>query len=142
MATGEVGFVNNLTGLPVTADQEFQAGLTCQGVGATPTTPIPASVLQPDGGCLATQFGSKFIKIPAAGTENDDHNRQRIAPRHRFDASIGDDNTFNGDKYKWSLRFTVSNLTNKTALYHFFSTFSGTHYVSPRTETVELGFHF
>jgi len=39
-------------------------------------------------------------------------------------------------------RFTVINLTNKVALYNFFSTFSGTHYVSPRAETVELGFHF
>jgi hypothetical protein len=142
IAAGEVGFVNNLTGLPLTADQEFQAGLTCQGVGATPTTPIPASALQPDGGCLATQFGSKFISIPKPGTENDDHNPQRIAPRHLFDVSVGDDNVLKGDKYKWSLRFTVINLTNKTALYNFFSTFSGTHYVTPRTETVELGFHF
>jgi hypothetical protein len=142
IAAGEIGFVNNLTGLPLTADQEFQAGFTCQGVGATPTTPIPASVLQPDGGCLATQFGSKFIKIPAPGKENDDHNPQRIAPRNLFDASVGADDLFHGDRYKWSLRFTVINLTNKVALYNFFSTFSGTHYVTPRTETVELGFHF
>ena len=142
VATGEIGFFNNLTGLPLTADQQFQAGFTCQGVGATPTTPIPASVLQADGGCLATQFGSKFIRIPAPGKENDDHNPQRIAPRNLFDASVGDDNLFGGDHYKWSLRFTVINLANKTALYNFFSTFSGTHYVTPRTETVELGFHF
>jgi hypothetical protein len=139
---GEIGFFNNLTGLPLTADQEFQAGFTCQGVGATPTTPIPASVLQPDGGCLASQFGSKYIRIPAPGKENDDHNPQRIAPRNLFDASVGADDLFHGDRYKWSLRFTVINLANKVALYNFFSTFSGTHYVTPRTETVELGFHF
>ena len=42
----------------------------------------------------------------------------------------------------WSLRFTVSNLTNKEALYNFLSTFSGTHFMSPRSETVELGVHF
>lgn len=144
IAAGEIGFVNNLTGLPLTADQEFQAGLTCNGVGATPTTPIPASVLQPDGGCLASQFGSKFIRVPAPGKENDDHNPQRIAPRNLFDASVGADDLFHfhGDRYKWSLRFTVINLANKVALYNFFSTFSGTHYVTPRTETVELGFHF
>jgi Carboxypeptidase regulatory-like domain/TonB dependent receptor len=141
-APAEIAFFNNLTGLPLTADQEFQGGFTCQGVGATPTTPIPASVLQPDGGCLASQFGSKFIKIPAPGKENDDHNPQRIAPRSLFDASVGEDNIFHGDRYKWSLRFTVINLTNKVALYNYFSTFSGTHYVTPRTETVELGFHF
>jgi hypothetical protein len=38
--------------------------------------------------------------------------------------------------------FTVINVTNKVALYNFLSTFSGTHYVTPRAETVELGFHF
>ena len=139
---GEVGLFNNLTGLPLTADQEFQAGLTCRGVGATPTTPIPASVLQPDGGCLASQFGSTLIKIPAPGKENDDHNPQRIAPRHLFDIAVGEDNLFHGDRYRWSLRFTAVNLTDKKALYNFFSTFSGTHYVTPRTESVELGFHF
>ena len=55
---------------------------------------------------------------------------------------MGQDNLFHGDRYKWSLRFTVINLTDKTALYNFLSTFSGTHYVTPRTEAVELGFHF
>jgi hypothetical protein len=40
------------------------------------------------------------------------------------------------------LRFTVINLTNKEALYNFLSTFSGTHFVTPRSENVELGFHF
>ena len=59
-----------------------------------------------------------------------------------FDIAVGDDDLFHGDRYKWSLRFTVINLTNKTALYNFLSTFSGTHYVTARTETVELGFHF
>ena len=58
--------------------------------------------------------------------------------------SVGDDDLFHfhGDRYKWSLRFTVINLTNKEALYNFLSTFSGTHYVTPRTFTAELGFHF
>ncbi|HYL85107.1 MAG TPA: TonB-dependent receptor [Candidatus Angelobacter sp.] len=136
--------INNLTGLPLTADQEFQAGFTCNGVGATPTTPIPNLVILPSGasGCPTMQFGSKFIRIPAPGKENDDHNPQRIAPRNLFDASVGEDDLFHGDRFKWSLRFSAINLANKTALYNFFSTFSGTHYVTPRTETVELGFHF
>jgi len=34
------------------------------------------------------------------------------------------------------------NVTNKTALYNFLSTFSGTHYVTPRAMTAELGFIF
>jgi Carboxypeptidase regulatory-like domain len=129
--------INNLTGLPLTADQEFQAGLTCNGVPAAPSPTGPALA-----SCPAGAFGSTLIKIPAPGTENDDHNPQRIAARSLFDASVGHDNLFRGDRYRWSLRFTVINLTNKTALYNFFSTFSGTHYVTPRTETVELGFHF
>ena len=121
----------------LTPDQQFQAGLFCGAVHATPTTPI-----SPTGLCAASQYGSTLIKIPAAGTENDDLNPPRIAPRSLFDASVGEDDLFHGDRYKWSLRFTVINLTNKEALYNFLSTFSGTHYVTPRTYTAELGFHF
>ena len=130
--------MNNLNGLPLTADQEFQGGLTCNGVAATPTIPSAYRVL-----CPASRLGSTSAnKNTGAGTENDDHNPQRIAPRNLFDLAIGQDNLFHGDRYKWSLRFTVINLTNKMALYNFLSTFSGTHYVTPRTVTVELGFHF
>jgi len=55
---------------------------------------------------------------------------------------VGDDNIFNGDRHKWSARLTVINLTNTAALYNFLSTFSGTHYVTPRAITGEIGFHF
>jgi hypothetical protein len=40
------------------------------------------------------------------------------------------------------LRFTMINRTKQYALYNFLSTLSGTHYVTPRAETVELGLHF
>jgi hypothetical protein len=36
----------------------------------------------------------------------------------------------------------VINLTNNYVLYNFLSTFSGTHYVSPRAITGTVGFHF
>ena len=123
----------------LTPDQQFQAGLFCGSVHATPTTPISA-----DSTCAPSQFGSTLMKIPAPGTENDDHNPPRIAPRHLFDLSVGDDDLFHfkAERYKISVRFTVINLTNKEALYNFLSTFSGTHYVTPRTETAEIGFHF
>ena len=85
---------------------------------------------------------SNLVAIPAPGTENDDHNPPRIKERSVFDASIGEDNLFNGDKRKWSLRLTGVNITNKYALYNFLSTFSGTHYVTPRALTAEVGFHF
>ena len=123
----------DLSGL--SADEEFQAGLTCNGVHATPFTPLPTP-------CPASQYGSTLVKIPAPNTQNDDHNPARIASRSLFDLAIGDDNLFMGDKYKWSLQFTAINLTNNYALYNFLSTFSGTHYVTPRALTVQLGFHF
>jgi hypothetical protein len=123
----------DLSGL--TADQQFQAGLTCNGVHGTPFMALPNP-------CPATQFSSTLVSIPAPGTENDDKNPPRIAPRHLFDLSIGHDNLFHGDKYKWSAQLTVINLTNKVALYNFLSTFSGTHYVTPRTLTAQIGFNF
>ena len=121
----------------ISPDQQFQAGLSCGGVFATPTTPISPNDL-----CPGNEYASKYVKIPAPGTENDDHNPPRIAPRNLFDLSVGEDNLFKGDKHKWSLRLSAINLMNKEALYNFISTFSGTHYVTPRALTVELGFHF
>jgi hypothetical protein len=121
----------------LTTDQQYEAGLFCGSVHATVTTPISATGL-----CPASQYGSTFLSIPAAGTENADHNPPRVAPRNLFDLAVGHDNLFNGDKYKWSARVTVVNLTNKEALYNFLSTFSGTHYVSPRAITAMIGLHF
>jgi hypothetical protein len=123
----------NLGGL--TADQEFQAGLTCNGVKATPGNPLPAV-------CLASEYSSNLVKIPAPGTGDNDHHPQRIQPRSLFDLSLGNDNVFKGDAYKWSLRLTAINVANNYALYNFLSTFSGTHYVSPRALSAEVGFHF
>jgi hypothetical protein len=118
-----------------TADQEFEAGLSCNGIKATPTTPLPTP-------CLATQLTSSLLSIPAPGTENDDKNPSRVTPRSLFDASIGEDNLFGGDKHRVSLRVSAVNVGNKVALYNFLSTFSGTHYVTPRALTAEVGFHF
>lgn len=130
-----VNLINTITGAPLTADQEFQAGFTCNGVRATPTQTLPSP-------CLASQFASTLINVPPPGTENDDHHPQRIAPRSLFDISVGHDSLFHGDKYKVSGQLTAINLTNKYALYNFLSTFSGTHYVTPRTLTAEVALHF
>jgi hypothetical protein len=56
--------------------------------------------------------------------------------------SVGHDNLFHGRQVQRSAQLTVINLANNYALYNFLSTFSGTHYVTPRTLTAELGFHF
>jgi hypothetical protein len=122
-------------GQPLTADQESQAGLICDGVRATPFAALPSV-------CPASELTSHLINIPAPNTGDNDKNPQRIAPRNLFDASIGEDNLLKGDRYRWSLRLTGVNLANKYALYNFLSTFSGTHYVTPRALTAEVGFHF
>jgi hypothetical protein len=121
----------------LTPDQQFEGGLYCGSVHATPTTPI-----SPNGLCPASQYGSTLLQIPSAGTESDDHNPPRISSRNLLDVSIGHDNLFHGDRYKWSARVSIITLANTEALYNFLSTFSGTHYVTPRTLSATLGFHF
>jgi hypothetical protein len=136
-ATGGNGGNDIVNVSSLSPDQQFQAGLFCGAVRATPFTPI-----SPTDTCLASQYGSTLLKIPAPDTENDNTNPQRVAPRNLFDMALGDDNLFHGDRYKWSARITAINVTNKYALYNFLSTFSGTHYVTPRAITGEVGFHF
>ena len=80
--------------------------------------------------------------IPADGTANDDHNPPRVAPRHLFDASVGTDNLFRTERVKVTFRLTGINLTNKEALYNFLSTFSGTHFVTPRAYQAQMGITF
>ncbi len=122
------------TALTLTADQQAQIGLFCGNVFATPTTPILA--------CGSSNRGALRVRIPADGTENDDTNPPRITPRHLFDFSVGTDNLFRAEHTKVTLRFTGINITNKVALYNFLSTFSGTHFVSPRTFQVQAGVTF
>jgi TonB dependent receptor len=141
MIAANVGFV------PLSPDQEFEAGFTCNGVGAAPPSPTnPTGTPLSSGGvvgvCPAAQFSSALIKVPAPNKEDDDLNPPRIQQRNLFDLALGDDNIFHGDKYKWSARITVINLANNYVVYNFLSTFSGTHYVTPRTVTGEIGFHF
>jgi hypothetical protein len=122
----------DLSGL--TADQQFQAGISCNGVKATPAAGFQS--------CLPSEYKSSLISIPAPGTENDDHNPPRIAPRNLFDATVGKDNLFHASRYKVNLDLTAINLTNKYALYNFLSTFSGTHYVTPRALTAKITLNF
>ncbi len=122
----------DLTGL--TADQQIQAGLFCGNVVPTLSAPLTT--------CAPSQYGSTRVSIPAPGTENDDHNPPRIASRSLFDVALGHDNLFRGDRYRVGARFTVINLTNKVALYNFLSTFSGTHFVTPRSYTAAMTFNF
>jgi hypothetical protein len=122
----------NLSSL--TYDQQFESGIACNGVRATVTSGFQS--------CQPSQYTSSLISIPAPGTENDDHNPPRIAPRSLFDASLGQDNIFHKEHYKVNLDLTAINVADKYALYNFLSTFSGTHYVTPRAVTAKITLNF
>ncbi|MCU1284905.1 MAG: TonB-dependent receptor [Acidobacteriales bacterium] len=122
------------TALSLTADQQSAIGLFCGNVFATLATPITS--------CSDPNRGATRINILPDGTENDDKNPPRIAPRHLFDMGMGFDNLFRTDHYKWNAKLSVVNLTNKSALYNFLSTFSGTHFVTPRSYQASIGFTF
>jgi hypothetical protein len=122
----------DLSGL--TNDQQAQAGLACNGVQATLAAGFQS--------CAPSQYSSSLVSIPAPGTENGDKNPPRIAPRNLFDASLGKDNLFRASRYKTNLEITAINVTDKIALYNFLSTFSGTHYVTPRALTAKVTFNF
>jgi hypothetical protein len=138
LVAGSVPFaVNNSTPVDLsglTFDQQAQAGLTCNGVAATRTAGFQS--------CAPSQYSSTLVSIPAPGTENDDKNPPRIAPRNLFDLSVGQQNLFHKERYKVDLDLTAINVTNKYALYNFLSTFSGTHYVTPRALTAKVTFNF
>src|SRR5712664_1656142 len=120
--------------LDFTADQQAQIGLFCGSTFATPLHPILA--------CTSANRGALRVRIPADGTANDDTNPPRIAPRHLFDFSVGTDNLLRTEHKKMTLRFTAINITNKVTLYNFLSTFSGTHFVTPRAFQVQAGVTF
>ncbi len=122
----------------LTGDQQQQVQLACGGVRATLANPLTS--------CAPQSLTSPLVKIPAPGTENDDRNPPRVAARTTFDMAAGWDDVMHGhlhsDKVKTNLSVTAVNVTNKYALYNFLSTFSGTHFVAPRTVTGQVTFNF
>lgn len=135
--------VNGQPGLDLTglsADQQFQAGLVCHDAGsgaATPTYQIQQ--------CTVAGLTSKLLSLPAINSEDADHSPSRIAPRNVFDMALGDDNIIHfgqNERFRLGATVTAINVANKYALYNFLSTFSGTHYLTPRTVTGEIAFHF
>jgi hypothetical protein len=119
-----------LHALALTADEQAQMGLHCGGQFATSAHAIRA--------CSAAAFGATRVRIPAYGTENDDRNPVRVTPRTLFDFSAGDDNLVKLEGITFGAHAGVMNATNKIALYDFLSTFSGTHFVPPRSLQVGI----
>jgi hypothetical protein len=120
--------------LALTAAQQTSIGFACNGVYATFSNPITT--------CNGTGT-SKLLTLPQTGTENDDHNPDRVKPRNIFNLGIGTDNLFHTEKReKITASFDIANITNKVALYNFLSTFSGTHFLQPRTLIARVGLIF
>jgi hypothetical protein len=123
------------TALSLTGDQQAAIGLFCGATFASPSTPLT--------GCAAgSSRGATRLVIPADGAADDVANPPRIAPRHLFDAAVGIDNLLKTKSARLKLRLSVVNLANKEALYNFLSTFSGTHFVTPRAYQFQLAIAF
>jgi carboxypeptidase family protein len=122
--------------LALTGDQQAAIGFFCGSQVATRDVPLTGAQ------CTTSNYGATRLRIPAEGTADDVQNPPRVAPRHLLDLGIGADNLFHTDRTKVRVRFSVINLTNKEALYNFLSTFSGTHFVTPRAYQVQLGVTF
>jgi Carboxypeptidase regulatory-like domain len=118
----------------LTPNQQTSIGLACAGMYATPADPIRS---------CSGLVTSTLLTLPQIGQENDDHNPDRVKPRNLLNLGIGTDNLFHTEKtQRWTASISIDNLTNKVALYNFLSTFSGTHFVEPRSVVAKLGFVF
>jgi len=128
------GVLDVADAVALTPAQQTSIGFSCNGMFASFSNPITS----------CTGVGkSKLLTLPQIGQEDDDHNPDRVKPRHVFNLGIGTDNLLHAEGPK---RFTASveiaNLANKVALYNFLSTFSGTHFLQPRTVVARLGLTF
>jgi Carboxypeptidase regulatory-like domain len=122
------------TALTLTGDEQQEIGLYCGNTFAT--------VIQPLRTCSSPQYGAALIHIVPPGTYNADTNPSRIRPRNLFDIALGADSVWKKDTYSLGGKITVVNVTNKVALYNFLSSFSGTHFVTPRALQAEVILHF
>jgi hypothetical protein len=132
LVASSIGDVLDL--LALTPAQQAAAGVSCGGVAATSTAGITT--------CAPGSIASSRLVVPAAGMGDPLDNPARVAPRHLFDLGVGADNLLRTDKARLRVRFSIVNLTNTEALYNFLSTFSGTHFVTPRAYQVQLGVAF
>ncbi len=119
-----VAVPDTASALRLSGDEQAQMGFYCGQIHAT--------IAQPIRGC-STAMGSTRIRIPVAGTENDDRNPSRIAVRNVLDLSFGKDDLWTHDRMRLGASIAVTNLGNVDGLYNFLSTFAGTHFLAPRT---------
>jgi hypothetical protein len=118
----------------LTPAQQVSIGFSCDGRFATLASPITS----------CTGIGkSALLTLPQIGKENDDHNVDRVKPRNVFNVGVGTDNLLHSEgKTRFTASVALDNITNKVALYNFLSTFSGTHFLQPRTLVAHVGLTF
>lgn len=119
--------------LALSGARQAAIGFHCGDRQAAPGSPIES---------CSGAYGATRLRIPPEGIADSDHNPPRLAPRHIFNASVGTDNLLRTEHARVTLRLSVLNLTNKSALYNFLSTFSGTHFVTPRSYHASIGLVF
>jgi hypothetical protein len=132
--------------LGLTPNQQVTLGLACNGVYATVAAPL-SNCANPNGSMGTVT--SKLITLPQGGygnfpsLENDDHNPDRVKPRNILNLGIGTDNLMHREgPRRITASLDINNLTNVVALYNFLSTFSGTHFIEPRSFVAHIGFVF
>ncbi len=132
--------------LALTPNQQVTIGLACNGVFATVASPITNCV---SAGGAQGVVTSKLITLPQGGyglfpsAENDDHNPDRVKSRNILNLGIGTDNLLHREgSVRYTASIEIQNLTNVTALYNFLSTFSGTHFLQPRSVVAKIGMTF
>jgi len=119
-----VAIVNNVSGLPLSPDQQFQAGLTCNGVHATPTTGLPPVCLHLSSVPLLYRFRHRVLRMTTTI-----HNG---LPLETCLTPPGDDDLFHFHVTATSgaCASPSINLTNKKHSNQLSFYFSGTHYVT------------
>lgn len=122
------------TALTLTGDEQAQIGLYCGSVFATVSAPLRS--------CNSPHFGATSVNIVPPGTYDPDRNPSRIVPRNLFDLALGWNDIWHAEAVHLDARVTVTNLTDKVALYNFLSSFSGTHFVPPRSLQAEMKLRF
>ena len=88
--------------LALDGNQQTSIGLTCNGVAATPVSPL-TNCINPDGSRGTVR--SALLVLPQGGygpfpsMENDDHNPDRVKPRNVFDLGVGTDNLLHREEF-------------------------------------------
>lgn len=122
--------------LGLTAAQQVDIGLSCDGVGATFERPFNVN-------STCNVGRSTQLTLPQNGTQNDDHNPDRVKPRSVFNIGFGTDNLLHREgPRRITASVQIENIENKVAVYNFLSTFSGTHFLQPRTVVAKVGYVF